>query len=777
MPLNPSLTPVPMASSGAPLVLGHVADASRRRARLVTTVAVDVGALTLAVEDHDHLCGPVDGHKSVGRHGGELGGLADLDIDLAVAEQQPNSTLEHEEPVMARMDAFVGDAPRRHEAHLHRDRGAGRSAEHPRRAITRLVRRWPDDDVVVAGDVEEDVDADLERGRQWEQDVEAERALAGFDATDRGGAEVRARPEVVERQAEGGAEGTKPGPHDLFDVSGFDHRGSFLLANTASGHAIYAIHRIVDLVTTNHSPRTVERHCDVAIVGGSAAGLAAALQLGRQRRSVIVIDAGEPRNAPAPHMHGYLGREGTPPAELTAIGRNEVRSYGAEVLDGRVVTVTQQDDARFRVELVGGHAIVARRVLAATGLIDELSDIDGVAEQWGHGVVHCPFCHGFEIRDRRIVQIVTHPMGLHPTVLFRQLSEHLTVVLHDDVEVESAALDVLRASGVDIRAGHVTRVATGIHGDVVAVELTDQEPIAADVVAVGPRFRVRAEPFAALGLQPTDHPSGLGDHLDTDATGQTTIPGLYAAGNVTDPSQQVLQAAADGSRIGAMISFSLADEDTQSAGRRSGNEADWDHRYSGDAMWSGHPNGTLVQEVAGLAPGRALDVGAGEGADALWLADQGWHVTASDISQRALDRVDAAARSQGLAVRCHHADANALDPFEAAPFDLVSAQYASIPRTPDWRAVRNLLDAVAPGGTLLIVSHDLEPMRTPIDTTTHSRAFDPDAYIRVDDMAAALSDTPGWQIETHEKRPRPGGSATAAHHVDDVVLRARRMVP
>jgi thioredoxin reductase/SAM-dependent methyltransferase len=529
-------------------------------------------------------------------------------------------------------------------------------------------------------------------------------------------------------------------------------------------------------MSTHHTTDTVERHCDVAIVGGSAAGLAAALQLGRQRRSVIVVDAGEPRNAPATHMHGYLGREGAPPSELTGVGREEVRGYGGEVLDGRVSEVTRLDEARLRVELVGGHSIIARRVLAATGLVDELPDIDGLADHWGRGVIHCPFCHGYEVRDQRIVQIVTHPMGLHAAVLFRQLSERLIVLLHGPVDVERADLDALRTSGVDIVTGDVARLVTDDGGEITAVELSDHEPIAADVVAVGPRFRVRAEPFTPLGLRPTPHPTGVGDHLETDASGQTAIPGLYAAGNVTDPSHQVLQAAADGSRVGAMISFSLADEDAREAGRPSGHATDWDHRYSGEPMWSGNPNGTLVHEITGLAPGRALDVGAGEGADALWLAEQGWEVTANDISQRALDRVDTQARRRGLALRCHRADANALAAFEPAAFDLVSAQYASMPRTPDGRGVRNLLDAVAPGGTLLVVSHDLEPMRAPIDTTTHSRAFDPDAYVRVDDVAAALASTPGWDIDVHEKRTRPGGSATASHHVDDIVLRARRTV-
>ena len=526
---------------------------------------------------------------------------------------------------------------------------------------------------------------------------------------------------------------------------------------------------------SDHAPGMIERQCDVAVIGGSAAGLAAGLQLGRQRRSVIVIDAGEPRNAPAAHMHSYLGHEGLPPTELSAVGREEVRSYGGEVLAGRATRVTRTDDDRFRVELVGGHVIVARRVLAATGLVDELPDIDGLAEHWGRDVIHCPFCHGYEVRDRRIVQIVTHPMGLHTTGLFRQLTAQLTVVLHDPANLDDSELGTLRAAGVDIVDARVSRIVTGAGGRVAAVELADHQRIDADAVVVAARFRVRAEPFASLGLRPAAHPTGLGDIVETDAAGETAIPGLYAAGNVTDPSQQVLQAAAHGSRVAAMISFSLADEDICTATRPSANEADWDHRYGGEQVWSGNPNGTLVNEISGLAPGRALDVGAGEGADAIWLAEHGWHVTASDISQRALHRVSAEADRRGLRVNCHHADANAPDAFETGAFDLVSAQYASIPRTPDDRGVHNLLNAVAPGGTLLVVSHDLEPMRAPVDTLTQSRAFDPDAYLRVDDFAAALADSPEWHIQLHEKRPRPPGAASAAHHIDDIMLRARRL--
>lgn len=540
-----------------------------------------------------------------------------------------------------------------------------------------------------------------------------------------------------------------------------------------SDHQDHDHHRHGHQHDHGHQPRTIERHCDVAVLGGSAAGLAAALQLGRQRRGVIVIDAGEPRNAPAAHMHSFLGHEGLPPAELTAIGRDEVRRYGAEVVQGLATAVRRRGD-RFVVELAGGNTVVARRVLAATGIVDELPAIEGLAEHWGGDVIHCPFCHGYEVRDRPIVAIVTHPMGLHPARLFRQLTDRFTIVVHDGaVDPDDPQLDLLQAAGVEVAHGVVARIVTGGDGHLAAVELADGRRIEADAVAVGPRWRARAEALAPLGLEPVLHSTGLGDHIETTSTGETSVPGVFAAGNVTDPSQQVLPAAANGSWVGAMIAFSLADEDLAAAARPSANETDWDHRYGGGRMWSGNPNGTLVAEAEDLAPGRALDVGAGEGGDAVWLAEHGWRVTASDISQRALDHVADVAAERGLAVEYLHADANGVAPFEAGAFDLVSAQYASIPRTPDDRAVHNLLAAVAPGGTLLVVSHDLAPMRAPVDVRTQSRPFDPDAYVRVEDVAAALASAPGWTVERNEKRPRPPGAASN-HHVDDIVLRARR---
>jgi len=141
---------------------------------------------------------------------------------------------------------------------------------------------------------------------------------------------------------------------------------------------------------------------DVVVLGGGAAGLSAALVLSRARRNVLVVDAGEPRNAPASHMQGFLSRDGLPPSELLALGRAEVEGYGGRLLPGRAVALTRKSNGRFQVRLADGAAVIARRILVATGLRDELPTIPGVHERFGRDVLHCPYCHGYEVRDQRL---------------------------------------------------------------------------------------------------------------------------------------------------------------------------------------------------------------------------------------------------------------------------------------------------------------------------------------------------------------------------------------
>ena len=198
-------------------------------------------------------------------------------------------------------------------------------------------------------------------------------------------------------------------------------------------------------------------------------------------------------------------------------------------------------------------------------------------------------------------------------------------------------------------------------------------------------------------------------------------------------------------------------------------QAEWDRRYAEKpVMWSGRPNGALVAEVRGLAPGRVLDVGCGEGADAVWLAGRGWDVTALEVSGVALQRAAGHARDAGVTVRWVHAGLAeaALTP---RSFDLVSAQYPALLRTPDAAAERALLAAVAPGGVLLLVHHAGMETRE-----EHAGGFDPADYVWPRMVAALLDDD--WVVERDEQRPRVvPESGAGAHHVDDLVLRARRL--
>ena len=525
-------------------------------------------------------------------------------------------------------------------------------------------------------------------------------------------------------------------------------------------------------VMSEQQHRPITRHCDVAVVGGSAAGLAAALQIQRQYRSVIVIDSGEPRNAPADRIHGYLGYDGCPPTDLIAAGRAELRRYGGEILSARV-TDAGRDAHGFWLH-AGGVSVRSRRIVAATGVIDELPAIEGIDSHWGASIIHCPLCHGYETRGQRLVQVVTHPVGLHSAPFFAHLSRRLTLVISPDLAVDTDELAAFESGGVEVLCGDVRRIIHGPGAVLAGVELADGRRLTADTVVVTPRMHPRIEPFGALGLTAQPHPNGVADVVVTGPAGETAVDGLYAAGNLTDPSQQVLAAAADGSHVGAKVAFDLAVEDQATGSRQSPAEAEWNSRYSGDEVWSGKPNGTLVAEISSTRPGRALDIGAGEGGDALWLSEQGWDVTATDVARAGLNRLASTAAAQGAAIRCVAADANALHAFGNATFDLVSLFYSAIPRTGDGRAIANILNAVAPGGTLLMVGHAPPWSDTAGLGDRHSAPWDRDAFIGVDHVEAAIRSKPGWTIVTSELRDRPPGSSTHHHHDQDLVMRARR---
>jgi thioredoxin reductase len=299
---------------------------------------------------------------------------------------------------------------------------------------------------------------------------------------------------------------------------------------------------------------------DVVVVGGGAAGLSAALTLARARRAVTVVDAGEPRNAPADGVHGLLALDGVTPAELLARGRKEVLGYGGEILAGEVVDVSCASYG-FTVFLRDGSVLQARRLLIATGLIDELPDVPGVREQWGHTVLHCPYCHGWEVRDRRIGVLATEPMAVHKALLFRQWSPDV-VLFAGDRQLEPQEKAQLDALGVSLIAGGISRLE--IDGDRLSgVRLDDGRLVAVDVVVVSTRMVARTEPFAGIGIKPASHPAGA--FIESDAFGKTAVPGVWAAGNASDISAQVSGAAAEGARAAQHINADLVREDLDRA--------------------------------------------------------------------------------------------------------------------------------------------------------------------------------------------------------------------
>ncbi|QGN47421.1 NAD(P)/FAD-dependent oxidoreductase [Micromonospora sp. WMMD558] len=302
---------------------------------------------------------------------------------------------------------------------------------------------------------------------------------------------------------------------------------------------------------------------DVVVVGGGAAGLNGALMLARARRSVVVIDAGAPRNAPADGVHGLLAREGTPPAELLERGRAEVRGYGGHVVAGQVDAAARDGDG-FAVTLADGRSVRARRLLVTTGLVDDLPGVAGLRERWGRDVIHCPYCHGWEVRDRAIGVLATGPMSVHQALLFRQWSADVTYFTHLSAGPDEEQAEQLAARDIRVVTGAVAALQI-VDDRLTGVRLADGTVVERDALAVGARMVARAGLLAGLGLRPVEHPSGMGEHVPADPTGRTDVPGVWVAGNVTDLAAQVGAAAAGGALAAAMINSDLVAEETRQA--------------------------------------------------------------------------------------------------------------------------------------------------------------------------------------------------------------------
>jgi thioredoxin reductase len=316
---------------------------------------------------------------------------------------------------------------------------------------------------------------------------------------------------------------------------------------------------------------------DVVVIGGGAAGLSAGLVLSRARRKVLVVDAGEPRNAPAAHMHGYLSRDGMPPAELLATGRQEVEGYGAEILAGTVTELVPAGRAGFWVLLGDGQRISARRLLVTAGLRDELPDIPALRDRWARDVLHCPYCHGHEVRDRRLGVIGGSPGAVRYAQIVRQWSHD--VVYFTPPEVLSAPERTeLLARAIGLVEGTIDQLVIDDADELRGVQLDDGCVIPRDALFVPPRFVPNDHLLRGLGCV-------VGDDgwVGVDATGQTSVAGVWAAGNVVDPRAQVITAAGAGSTAAIAINADLVDDDVRNAVR------DLDHGFPPAPTAHTHP--------------------------------------------------------------------------------------------------------------------------------------------------------------------------------------------
>ena len=301
------------------------------------------------------------------------------------------------------------------------------------------------------------------------------------------------------------------------------------------------------------------RRYDVVIVGGGVAGLSAALVLGRARRDVVVIDAGTPRNAPAHTAHGVLTRDGVSPHTIVDLARQDLEPYGVDLLDGSADAVRCTEDG-WIVSLADGTEVQGRQVMLATGLRDVLPDIPGAREAWGRGLLQCPYCHGWEVRDGALGVLGSSPASVQQALLVRQWSENITFFPHTLDPLSEDDERRLRSRGVRIVHGPVARLAlaeaSGSPASLEGMVLDDGSFVACEAVFCEPGADIDLPLLEEFGCDKDEDGTLATDHL-----GRTSVNRVWAVGNVMDPSAQLASAAGDAYRTAIAVHAVLVQED------------------------------------------------------------------------------------------------------------------------------------------------------------------------------------------------------------------------
>ena len=290
-------------------------------------------------------------------------------------------------------------------------------------------------------------------------------------------------------------------------------------------------------------------HYDVIVIGGSYAGMAAALQLVRARRAVLVIDAGERRNRFASHSHGFLGQDGEPPGEIAANARRQLEAYPTlDWLEGRAEAVTGQVD-QFTVTASDGGSYLGRRILLASGVADQLPAVNGLAERWGKTVFHCPYCHGYELGQGRIGIVGASPLSIHQAELLTDWGD-VTLLVNGAVELSEEARSTLERRGVAIEEAPIDKIEG--HAD---VAMADGRRLRFAGLFTATRTSPCAPLAEALGCALEETPMGI--QVRTDAEGKTSVTGVFACGDVARAPHSVSLAVGSGAMAGAQVHRSL----------------------------------------------------------------------------------------------------------------------------------------------------------------------------------------------------------------------------
>jgi thioredoxin reductase len=296
---------------------------------------------------------------------------------------------------------------------------------------------------------------------------------------------------------------------------------------------------------------------DVIIVGAGNAGLSAALALGRARRKVLVLNGGAPRNAPTDASHNFFTRDGTPPSELLKIGLEQLEPYGVEVQSRKAESIRKTKDV-FELTLENGQSVVSRKIILATGVVDVLPDIPGFRELWGKNIHHCPYCHGWEIRDRPVAVYARGEMGYQFAVMIRHWSKDLVVCSNGDAGFSDEQRQHLRQLNLEVIETPIQHLETGENG-LKAIIFRDGNSLEREHVFMRPPHQQRSPLASQLGCAMSE--DGL--YVNVNVKGETSVAGVYAAGDMTGQMQAVSQAVASGTRAGAMVNHTLVFEDAR----------------------------------------------------------------------------------------------------------------------------------------------------------------------------------------------------------------------